>query len=186
MRKTLNPYWNETFELTATPSSVIAVQIFDQRKFKRKDQGFLGVINVQMSSVFDLQVGGDEILTLDLTKSTVNVVVNGKIILNISTNPNSATRGNNPPTFSGSHGTRVPHSGSHHRTTSVVSINELPATQAAPIPQPQPPTSSSSNAGVSSSQTSPTPATSNTSNMSSFEDHLGALPQGYVSASLFA
>lgn len=177
MRKTLNPYWNETFELTATPSSVIAVQIFDQRKFKRKDQGFLGVINVQMSSVFDLQVGGDEILTLDLTKSTVNVVVNGKIILNISTNPNSATRGNNPPTSSGSHGTRVPHSGSHHRTTSVVSINELPA---APTPQPQPPTSSSSsNAGVSSSQTSPTPATSNTSNMSSFEDHLGALPQGW-------
>lgn len=180
MRKTLNPFWNETFELTATPSSVIAVQIFDQRKFKRKDQGFLGVINVQMSSVFDLQVGGDEILTLDLTKSTVNVVVNGKIILNISTNPNSATRGNNPPTSSGSHGTRVPHSGSHHRTTSVVSINELPATQAAPTPQPQPPTSSSSsNAGVSSSQTSPTFATSNTGNMSSFEDHLGALPQGW-------
>lgn len=128
-----------------------------------------------------------EILTLDLTKSTVNVVVNGKIILNISTNPNSATRGNNPPTSSGSHGTRVPHSGSHHRTTSIVSINESPATQAAPTLQPQPPTSSSSsNAGVSSSQTSPTPATSNTSNMSSFEDHLGALPQGYVSAALFA
>lgn len=40
-------------------SSVIAVQIFDQKKFKKKDQGFLGVINVQVSSVFDLSVGGD-------------------------------------------------------------------------------------------------------------------------------
>jgi hypothetical protein len=39
--------------------SVIAVQVFDQKKFKRKDQGFLGVINVQVSSVFDLEVGGD-------------------------------------------------------------------------------------------------------------------------------
>lgn len=38
---------------------MIAVQVFDQKKFKRKDQGFLGVINVQVSSVFDLEVGGD-------------------------------------------------------------------------------------------------------------------------------
>jgi E3 ubiquitin-protein ligase NEDD4 len=40
-------------------SSVIAVQIFDQKKFKKKDQGFLGVINVQVSSIFDLSAGGD-------------------------------------------------------------------------------------------------------------------------------
>jgi E3 ubiquitin-protein ligase NEDD4 len=40
-------------------TSVIAVQVFDQKKFKKKDQGFLGVINVQMNSVFDLDVGGD-------------------------------------------------------------------------------------------------------------------------------
>lgn len=37
----------------------MAVQIFDQRKFKRKDQGFLGVINVRVSSVLDLDLGGD-------------------------------------------------------------------------------------------------------------------------------
>jgi hypothetical protein len=40
-------------------SSVVAVQIFDQRKFKRKqDQGFLGVINVKVSDVLDLELGG--------------------------------------------------------------------------------------------------------------------------------
>lgn len=33
--------------------------MFDQKKFKKKDQGFLGVINVQVSNVFDLAVGGD-------------------------------------------------------------------------------------------------------------------------------
>lgn len=28
--------------------SILAVQVFDQRKFKKKDQGFLGVINVRI------------------------------------------------------------------------------------------------------------------------------------------
>jgi E3 ubiquitin-protein ligase NEDD4 len=40
-------------------SSIIAVQIFDQRKFKKKDQGFLGVINVRVGDFIDLQLGGD-------------------------------------------------------------------------------------------------------------------------------
>lgn len=39
--------------------SLIAVQVFDQKKFKKKDQGFLGVVNVQMGNVFDVAVGGD-------------------------------------------------------------------------------------------------------------------------------
>lgn len=39
--------------------SVLAVQIFDQKKFKKKDQGFLGVVNVRIGSVLDLDVGGD-------------------------------------------------------------------------------------------------------------------------------
>ena len=38
---------------------MIAIQIFDQKKFKKKDQGFLGVINVRIGSVIDLDVGGD-------------------------------------------------------------------------------------------------------------------------------
>lgn len=44
---------------TVKDSSVVAVQIFDQRKFKRKqDQGFLGVINLKVSDVIDLELGG--------------------------------------------------------------------------------------------------------------------------------
>ena len=39
-------------------SSVVAVQIFDQRKFKRRDQGFLGVVNVRVGNVLDLELGG--------------------------------------------------------------------------------------------------------------------------------
>ena len=43
----------------ASPESILAIQIFDQKKFKKKDQGFLGVINVRIGSVMDLDIGGD-------------------------------------------------------------------------------------------------------------------------------
>jgi E3 ubiquitin-protein ligase NEDD4 len=92
MKKTLNPYWNESFDLKVTNSSVIAVQVFDQKKFKKKDQGFLGVINVQVSNVFDLEVGGDEMLTLELKQSNTGDAVHGKLILNLSTNVNVPIR----------------------------------------------------------------------------------------------
>ncbi|OCK75997.1 HECT-domain-containing protein [Lepidopterella palustris CBS 459.81] len=86
IKKTLNPYWNESFDMRVTEDSVLAVQIFDQKKFKKKDQGFLGVINVRIGSVIDLDAGGDEMLTRDLKKSNDNMVVHGKLILNLSTN----------------------------------------------------------------------------------------------------
>ncbi|KAL0947135.1 hypothetical protein HGRIS_013266 [Hohenbuehelia grisea] len=86
IKKTLNPYWNESFDITVNDSSVVAVQIFDQRKFKRRDQGFLGVVNVRVSDVLDLELGGHEMLTLDLKKSNDNLVVHGKLIIYLSTN----------------------------------------------------------------------------------------------------
>ncbi|KAF9264871.1 HECT-domain-containing protein [Marasmius fiardii PR-910] len=86
MKKTLNPYWNEGFDIIVKDSSVVAVQIFDQKKFKRKDQGFLGVVNVHVSDVLDLELGGHEMLTLDLKKSNDNLVVHGKLIIYLSTN----------------------------------------------------------------------------------------------------
>lgn len=43
----------------ANEESILAVQIFDQKKFKKKDQGFLGVVNVRVGSVVDLDAGGD-------------------------------------------------------------------------------------------------------------------------------
>nr|POE85602.1 putative e3 ubiquitin-protein ligase hula [Quercus suber] len=59
IKKTLNPYWNESFDMRVTEESILAVQIFDQKKFKKKDQGFLGVVNVRIGSVIDLDAGGD-------------------------------------------------------------------------------------------------------------------------------
>ncbi|KAG0170054.1 hypothetical protein DFQ28_009924 [Apophysomyces sp. BC1034] len=105
MKKTLNPYWNESFDLKVTNQSVIAVQVFDQKKFKRKDQGFLGVINVQVGNVFDLEVGGDEMLNLDLKKSNANETIHGKLILNLSTNVNVPIRNGTNTLVPGTHNT---------------------------------------------------------------------------------
>ncbi|KAI6039009.1 hypothetical protein EDC04DRAFT_2568944, partial [Pisolithus marmoratus] len=85
IKKTLDPYWNESFDITVRESSVVAIQIFDQRKFKRHDQGFLGLVEVRVSDVLDLDLGGHEMLTLDLKKSNDNLVVHGKLIIRLST-----------------------------------------------------------------------------------------------------
>lgn len=114
IKKTLNPYWNDSFDITVGDSSVIAVQIFDQKKFKKRDQGFLGVINVRVADVLDLELGGKGeyamrgvvyqsivkltagqsyhlaplpvLLTRDLKKSNDNLVVHGKLIIDLNTN----------------------------------------------------------------------------------------------------
>ena len=76
IKRTLNPYWNESFDMyvvvsaftsrntnddirRASEDSILAVQIFDQKKFKKKDQGFLGVINIRIGDVVDFSSGVD-------------------------------------------------------------------------------------------------------------------------------
>lgn len=39
--------------------SILAIQVFDQKKFKKKDQGFLGVINIRIGDVIDLVPDAD-------------------------------------------------------------------------------------------------------------------------------
>lgn len=58
------------FSSTVTPSSIIAVQVFDQKKFKKKDQGFLGVINLRVGDALDLSLSGDGKLALPHEQGT--------------------------------------------------------------------------------------------------------------------
>ncbi|KAH9967967.1 hypothetical protein BC827DRAFT_460586 [Russula dissimulans] len=83
IKKTLNPYWDEHFVLTVKESSVVAVQIFDQRKFKRRDQGSLGVVNLHVAQHLDYE---HKTLQLDLKRSDESLIVQGKLILQLSTN----------------------------------------------------------------------------------------------------
>ena len=41
----------------------MAVQVFDQKKFKKKDQGFLGVINIRIGDIIELAPDADGTLT---------------------------------------------------------------------------------------------------------------------------
>lgn len=102
--------WNESFDVNVKDSSVLTVQIFDQKKFKKKDQGFLGVINISVAQALDLDLGGDgtsnlrypagriltrpspETLTRELKKSNDTMTVHGKLIVHLSTNVTTALR----------------------------------------------------------------------------------------------
>ncbi|KAI5778216.1 hypothetical protein EDC01DRAFT_719441 [Geopyxis carbonaria] len=174
IRKTLNPYWNESFDIQVTESSIIAVQIFDQKKFKKKDQGFLGVINIRVGDVLELQLGGEEMLTRELKKSNENLVVHGKLIVSLSTNTDMPIRPTSTNGFSS------PGNGSLY-TTDVGS--QLSVTTPATV-RPPPQSNGSSNIPVTQPQRPPAPNANvanngGRNNMSSFEDSHGRLPAGW-------
>ncbi|KAI9278407.1 hypothetical protein BDA99DRAFT_492079 [Phascolomyces articulosus] len=171
MKKTLNPYWNESFDLQVTNQSVITVQVFDQKKFKKKDQGFLGVINVQVSNVFDLDVGGDEMLTLDLNKSNANVTVHGKLILNISTNVNVPIRNGTNTLVPGTHNSPMNASST---SLSRPASTAIASTAAATPSSEQPPSTSAPSTSTNNAQSSSQSASAN-----AHSDDRSDLPTGW-------
>ncbi|KAL2841119.1 hypothetical protein BJX68DRAFT_246034 [Aspergillus pseudodeflectus] len=191
IKKTLNPYWNEMFDLRVNEDSILAIQIFDQKKFKKKDQGFLGVINVRIGDVIDLQMGGDEMLTRDLKKSNDNLVVHGKLIINLSTNLSApATNQAN-----GLHRTQLGSSTSSGLVPQVQPPGSVPppgptsvdqsatASSASLNPQRVPsatrPTSQSTAPPPNGAPPAPNGQPTPRPNLSSFEDNQGRLPAGW-------
>ncbi|CCE82424.1 Piso0_002150 [Millerozyma farinosa CBS 7064] len=154
-KKTLNPYWNETFTFQALEDSILVIQVFDQKKFKKKDQGFLGVVNVRIGDVIDLSLpNSEETITRDLKKSNENLAVSGKIIVVISHNSNG-----NSTASSGS------------RTAPSGPPNSLSNGNSA--------TSASTNTNSGLMATTPAHAPQNNRQLSSFEDQYGRLPPGW-------
>lgn len=97
-RRTLNPYWNESFFLEASEDSILVIQVFDQKKFKKKDQGFLGVVNVRIGDVIDLSLpSSEETITRDWKKSNENLAVSGKVIIVLSHNAGGSGSSAPPP-----------------------------------------------------------------------------------------
>lgn len=155
-KKTLNPYWNESFNFNALEDSILVIQVFDQKKFKKKDQGFLGVVNVRVGSVIDLSLpNSEETITRDLKKSNENLAVSGKIIVVISHNTTNGTAA--PPSGPPS----VP--GAFH--TSASGPPSAPSAISAPSAPP----------GVESNGTD----SAANRQYSSFEDQYGRLPPGW-------
>lgn len=150
-KKTLNPYWNETFTFDSSEDSILVIQVFDQKKFKKKDQGFLGVVNIRIGDVVDLSLASsEETITRDLKKSNENLAVSGKIIVVISHESQNSRNGV---------------SGSSQNASSAPAM-AASATQSSTLP-----------VQASNGDT----ATSNGSarQYSSFEDQYGRLPPGW-------
>ncbi|KAK0244090.1 hypothetical protein EDD85DRAFT_806675 [Armillaria nabsnona] len=83
-KKSLSPSWNDSFDITVRPSSMITIQAFDYKKFKKRDQGFLGVINIPASEVISWVMNHHEMISRDLTMSSNNLPVYGKLIFGFS------------------------------------------------------------------------------------------------------
>ncbi|MCJ1295165.1 hypothetical protein MMC34_006726 [Xylographa carneopallida] len=186
IKKTLNPYWNESFDMRANEDSILAIQIFDQKKFKKKDQGFLGVINVRIGSAIDLEVGADEMLTRDLKKSNDNLIVHGKLIINLSTNLSrpapQATQSHSGPSV-GSSSASLNGGPPRSPTTATNLAAEEPASR--PISHSASPGPSTTGATTPSGSTSTATVANGTNqpngtrNFSTFEDNQGRLPAGW-------
>lgn len=156
-KKTLNPYWNETFALDASEDSILVIQVFDQKKFKKKDQGFLGVVNVRIGDVIDLSTASsEETITRDLKKLNENLAVSGRVIIVLGHNQNSAASSRPAPLA--------------QNASSAATLGAAPLTaNSAPPPHSAP--------GALTNQ----PSASNSANRqySSFEDQFGRLPPGW-------
>ncbi|KAK9466291.1 hypothetical protein V1512DRAFT_264301 [Lipomyces arxii] len=182
IRKTLNPYWNESFDVNVTESSIIAIQIFDHKKFKRKDQGFLGVINILVKEEIDLTLGGEEMLTKELKKSNDNLVVHGKLIISLSTNvqstrlntnstpnlPNAVVTTSTSATTSTTQRSTSSSNGTLSLTGPVTASGAGPANPRASAPDVSGAPAETGTAGPSSNRV-----------YSSFEDQYGRLPPGW-------
>lgn len=159
-RKTLNPYWNELFNLDGSEDLILVIQVFDQKKFKKKDQGFLGVVNVRIGDVIDLLLlSSEETITRDLKKSNEHLAVSGRVIIVLSHNANLAN-GNglsSAPASAPSTTSAAPPIGS-------VNNNVSPST---PAP------------GIDSSSVSVNGDNAANRQYSSFEDQYGRLPPGW-------
>ena len=206
------PFWCESRvraddpDRRVTEESILAVQIFDQKKFKKKDQGFLGVVNVRVGGVIDLDAGGDgrqsasssilrhaltesEMLTRDLRKSNDNLVVNGKLILNLSTNlraPIASGNNNNNQTRPSVSSAGPSSNGAH--TPSTPAGAQSTASLQPERPGSNPNSALSSRQSTSTNLPPPASAAPNGSNaprragesgFSAFEDAQGRLPPGW-------
>lgn len=150
-KRTSSPLWNQSFDFNVTENSVLIIQVFDQRKFKKKDQGFLGVINLRIGDYINFNdPSSQQTVAEELKKSNSNLPVSGKIVLTI-THKNTSARDSRDPTQNSS------------------SSNQFPGIAAS---TPAPPINSTDSTSL------PAPP-ANTRQFSSFEDQLGRLPPGW-------
>lgn len=165
-KKTASPHWNQSFTFNVNENSVLIVQVFDQKKFKKKDQGFLGVVNIRIGDYINFSdPSSEQTVAEELKRSNANLPVSGKLILTIS-HKNAAAAAD----------PRDPTNLSHRSVPSAVT-----GSPARPAMNTTPSAHFPGVAGTGGAVSPSTPSTDGSSSrqFSSFEDQLGRLPPGW-------
>jgi E3 ubiquitin-protein ligase NEDD4 len=144
------------------------------------------VVNVRIGSVIDLDAGGDEMLTRDLRKSNDNLMVNGKLILNLSTNlrapitnnQNSATRPSVSSAGPSTNGAHTPSTPVGAQSTASLQP-ERPVSNANSTPASRQNTSTNGAGSSTAVNGTAAPRRQDGSGFSAFEDAQGRLPPGW-------
>ncbi|EKM79495.1 hypothetical protein AGABI1DRAFT_120884 [Agaricus bisporus var. burnettii JB137-S8] len=169
LRRTLSPPWNESFEITVRASSMIAIQVFDNKKYRKRDQGFLGVINIPASEAITL-AHQNAVVTRDLTMSSNNLPVFGKLTFSFSVIP---TQPSSPPTTTD----QPPYQAQSHSQNSSYSMRPATSTTAPQLSPLAPSETAFSQPSSSLSTPSLRPSTSHVS-LSPASNHTPPLPEG--------
>ncbi|KAG2153107.1 uncharacterized protein EDB93DRAFT_1136648 [Suillus bovinus] len=89
VKKSLSPTWNQHFDITVRPSSTIIIQIFDQKRFRKRDQGFLGLVELTGQEAIEHTANSYRLITHDLRQSSTGSSVYGKMLFSFSLPPNT-------------------------------------------------------------------------------------------------
>ncbi|KAF8442842.1 hypothetical protein L210DRAFT_3611380 [Boletus edulis BED1] len=84
VKRTLSPAWNQHFDISVRRSSTISIQIFDQKRFRKRDQGFLGLVRLGGEEVLAHSANGHGLISRDLTQSASGAQVYGKLLFSFS------------------------------------------------------------------------------------------------------
>ncbi|KAJ1653781.1 hypothetical protein IWQ61_006162, partial [Dispira simplex] len=83
-RKTVDPYWNETFIFVVYTYSTIEIDIFDNKKFKKNHAGSLGSVKFRLSEHIDWNSPKEETLSLQLVNHTTLTPIRSRVNVQLS------------------------------------------------------------------------------------------------------
>ena len=82
---TLNPYWNQSFDVHAGRESILKVAIFDKKTYQK--QGSLGSVKLRIGSLINFGIKVDEIFTVNLDKANhFGLPIEGRVTLKLASN----------------------------------------------------------------------------------------------------
>ncbi|KAG2133811.1 uncharacterized protein EDB93DRAFT_1173568 [Suillus bovinus] len=129
VKKSLSPTWNQHFDITVRPSSTIIIQIFDQKRFRKRDQGFLGLVELTGQEAIEHTANSYRLITHDLRQSSTGISVHGKMLFSFSLSPNTpsdAGQSNLSPSISSNRSLRPREGTPVLRPESSTSVPALP------------------------------------------------------------